>query len=198
MRRGAGRGDADRAIGGPYGLTAPAVPTLRGERVTLRPVTVADRPRLLSMLDEPEVARWWRREEWERLVGPHAITLAVESRDEGGSATEPDDSLVGMIQFEEEADPDYRSASIDIFLSTAVHSRGLGRDAVRTLARYLIAERGHHRITMDPAADNERAIRSYASVGFRAVGRLRQYERVADGSYRDALLMELIAEDFSG
>jgi aminoglycoside 6'-N-acetyltransferase len=106
--------------------------------------------------------------------------------------------VAGMIQFEEEPDADYRSASIDIFLSTAVHSRGLGRDAVRTLARHLIAERGHHRITMDPAAENERAIRSYVAVGFRAVGVMRQYERVEDGTYRDALLMELLADDFSG
>ena len=179
-------------------MTPPPVPALRGERVTLRPVLDADRPRLLAILDEPEVARWWRRDEWERLVGPETVTLAVELRDEAGEATETDDRVVGMIQFEEEDDPDYRSASIDIFLTAAVHSRGLGRDAVRTLVRYLIAERGHHRITMDPAAENERTIRSYAAVGFRPVGVMRRYERVEDGTYRDALLMELIAEDFSG
>jgi aminoglycoside 6'-N-acetyltransferase len=169
-------------------LTRPSVPTLRGERVTLRPVADADRPHLLAILDEPEVARWWRRDEWERLVTSEAVSFAVEI---GGR-------VAGMIQFDEEADPDYRSASIDIFLSTAVQSRGLGRDAVRTLARYLIAERGHHRITMDPAVENEPAVRSYAAVGFRPVGVMRQYERVEDGTYRDALLMELIAEDFSG
>jgi aminoglycoside 6'-N-acetyltransferase len=198
-------------------LTQPPVPALRGERVTLRPVTDADRPRLLAILDEPEVARWWRRDEWERLVGPETVTLAIEVRDTADAAgsagarnvaptanataaasADLANRVIGMIQFEEEADPDYRSASIDIFISTAVHSRGLGRDAVRTLARYLMAERGHHRITMDPAANNERAVRSYAAVGFRPVGVLRRYERVADGSYRDALLMELIAEDFGG
>jgi aminoglycoside 6'-N-acetyltransferase len=158
----------------------------------------ADRPRLLAILDEPEVARWWRRDEWERLVGPETVTLAVELRNEAGEATELDGRVAGMIQFAEEADPDYRSASIDIFLTTAVHSRGLGRDAVRTLAHYLIGERGHHRITMDPAAENERAIRSYAAVGFRPVGVMRQYERVEGGTYRDALLMELLADEFSG
>jgi aminoglycoside 6'-N-acetyltransferase len=179
-------------------LKPPPVPTLRGERVTLRPVTEADRPRLLAILDEPEVAHWWRRDEWERLVGPETVTLTVELRDEAGEAAELNGRVAGMIQFEEEADPDYRSASIDIFLTTAVHSRGLGRDAVRTLVRHLIGERGHHRITMDPAAENERAIRSYAAVGFRPVGVMRQYERVEDGTYRDALLMELIAEDFGG
>jgi aminoglycoside 6'-N-acetyltransferase len=184
--------------------------------VTLRPVNEADRPRLLAILDEPEVAPWWRRDEWERLVGPETVTLAIvlqrdsgesgDARETGdvddagdaGVAPQAEGRVVGMIQFDEEPDPDYRSASIDIFLTARVHSRGVGRDAVRTLARYLIAVRGHHRITMDPAVGNERAVRSYAAVGFRPVGVMRQYERVEDGTYRDALLMELIAEDFSG
>jgi aminoglycoside 6'-N-acetyltransferase len=161
-------------------------PTLRGQRITLRPLIVADRPRLEAILDEPEVARWWRRDEWERMVPSDAVAFAIEA----------DGEVAGMVQFDEEPDPDYRSASIGIFLTAAVHSRGLGRDAVRTLARHLIEDHGHHRLTMDPAVENERAIRSYASVGFRPVGVMRQYERAADGSYRDALLMELLADDF--
>jgi hypothetical protein len=45
--------------------------------------------------------------------------------------------------------------------------QGAGTEAVALLARYLFEERGHHRITIDPAARNERAIRGYATVGFR-------------------------------
>jgi hypothetical protein len=44
----------------------------------------------------------------------------------------------------------------DIFLEGVVHGRGHGRDAITRLARYLIDECGHHRLTIDPAADNER------------------------------------------
>jgi hypothetical protein len=35
----------------------------------------------------------------------------------------------GMIQYAEEPEPQYRHASIDVFLDPAVHNRGLGRDA---------------------------------------------------------------------
>jgi aminoglycoside 6'-N-acetyltransferase len=97
-----------------------------------------------------------------------------------------------MVQYGEEADPDYRHASIDIFIAPAVHGRGLGRDAVATLARHLMAERGHHRLVIDPAADNEAAIRCYAAVGFRPVGIMRQYERDASGEWHDGLLMDLL------
>lgn len=104
-------------------------------------------------------------------------------------------SVVGAIQFGEETDPRYRHATIDLYLDPAVHGRGLGPDAVRAVARYLVTERGHHRITIDPAADNEAAIRAYTKVGFRPVGVLRRYERGNDGTWHDGLLMELLADE---
>jgi aminoglycoside 6'-N-acetyltransferase len=63
------------------------------------------------------------------------------------------------------------------------------------LARFLFEERGHHRITIDPAAANEPAIRCYAKVGFRPVGIMRQYERGADGRFHDGLLMDLLRDE---
>jgi len=102
----------------------------------------------------------------------------------------------GMVQYGEEDEPDYRHASIDVFLDRSVHGCGVGRDAVATLARYLVYNRGHHRLVIDPAADNEPAIRCYAAVGFRPVGILRRYERDADGpGWHNGLLMDLLAEE---
>ena len=43
---------------------------------------------------------------------------------------------------------------------------------------------------------NTRAVHVYERLGFRRVGTLREYERVAGGSWRDALLMELLAGEF--
>ena len=64
------------------------------------------------------------------------------------------------------------------------------------MARHLLHDRGHHRLTIDPAAVNERAIRRYAAVGFRPVGVMRQYERDADGQAgTDELLMDLLADE---
>lgn len=116
--------------------------------------------------------------------------------DEKAFAIETDGELVGLIQHHEEDDPDFRHAGIDLFLAGRVHGRGLGTDAVRTLARYLIHERGHHRLTIDPAADNAAAIRTYEKVGFRAVGVMREYWRSPDGTWRDGLLMDLLAREF--
>ncbi|HXI44982.1 MAG TPA: GNAT family protein, partial [Candidatus Acidoferrales bacterium] len=67
--------------------------------------------------------------------------------------------------------------------------------AIRTLARYLIEGRGHHRLTIDPSAANERAIKAYERVGFRRVGVMRSYERGPDGTWHDGLLMDLLADE---
>jgi len=114
-----------------------------------------------------------------------------------GYAIELDDRVVGWIQWGEEDDPDYRHANVDIYVDPAVHGRGVGTDAVRTLARHLIVDRGHHRLVIDPAADNAAAIRCYGKVGFRPVGVMRRYERSADGTWHDGLLMDLLAEDLA-
>lgn len=64
--------------------------------------------------------------------------------------------------------------------------------------RHLFDERGHHRLAIDPAATNERAIRAYERVGFRPVGVKRQYERGPNGLWHDGLLMDLLTSDFRG
>lgn len=164
----------------------------------LRPVSTEDLPMLTAILDEPEVARWWRRAEWERVDEKDAVTLAIELEVAAGATAVATGRgvVAGCIQYSEETDPDYFSAAVDIFIGTAAQGRGVGPDAMRTLITWLFGVRGHHRLTVDPAAENARAIHVYEKLGFRSVGLLRRYERVEDDFWRDALLMELLAEDF--
>ena len=124
-----------------------------------------------------------------------AVTEELADPDEHTLVIEAGDRVVGAIQWGEETEPDYRHASIDIYLDPAVHGRGIGTDAVRTLAGFLISDRGHHRLIIDPAADNAAAIRCYSKVGFRPVGIMRNYERGPDGSWHDGLLMDLLADE---
>lgn len=142
-----------------------------------------------SILLEPEVAQWWGGlsdgDIREQFIGS---TL--------GYVIEVGDEVIGGIQYSEEDDPMYRQAGIDIFLSAASQGRGYGTEAVRALARHLLFERNHHRLTIDPAAANAAAIRTYEKVGFRPVGIMRRYERGPDGTWHDGLLMDLLKEEF--
>jgi aminoglycoside 6'-N-acetyltransferase len=158
---------------------------LSGPRVTLRTAGLDDVPRLISIRREPEIERRWgiiEEGEMEEFV-----------MDERTFVVEVDGEVVGAVQYGEVEDPMYRSASIDLYVTTPRHGQGLGTETVRALARYLIEERGHHRLTIDPAADNAAAIRAYEKVGFRPVGVMRSYERGPEGTFHDGLLMEMLA-----
>jgi aminoglycoside 6'-N-acetyltransferase len=166
------------------------IPTIDGELVRLRPLVASDREALLSVLRDPTVVEVWDTR------GPEASAADLLNEDEiTPFAIEVDGEFAGSIQYAEEDEGDYRHAGIDIFMSTPFQGRGLGTDAVRALARYLIEVRGHHRLTIDPAASNARAIRSYEKVGFKPVGVMRRYERGVDQTYHDGLLMDMLADE---
>ena len=171
---------------------APAeLPILRGEHVTLRPLDPSEVPRLAEEIAGDETTAPW----WGTDAGRIAGWLADE--DARVFAIDVGDTTVGVIMYEEENEPDYRHASIDLSVLAPYSGRGLGPDALRTLARHLFATRGHHRIHIDPAAKNARAIRAYEKVGFKPVGIMRRYERAPDGEWRDGLLMDLLAEELA-
>jgi aminoglycoside 6'-N-acetyltransferase len=160
---------------------------LRGERVLLRPTEEVDVEALLALLREPSVARWW---------GP--VEPAMIREEIGASyVIEVAGELAGWLLVYEEEDAMYRHAALDISLATAHQGAGIGPEALRVAIRDLIA-RGHHRFTIDPAAANTRAISAYASVGFKPVGVLREYERDTDGvGFHDGLLMDLLAAELT-
>jgi len=160
---------------------------LRGERVLLRPMTAEDVPALRAIRATPEVAAWWQdaEDEWplenESDVTRWTVVIAGE--------------VAGLVEIDEEPEPDYRFAGIDIFLAPQHHGAGLGTDAVTTVVRHLIEDRGHHRLTIDPAADNAVAIRCYEKAGFKPVGVMRAHWRDrSTGRWRDGLLMELVVD----
>ena len=167
-------------------------PPLNGQQVTLRAMAAADVDRVVEMNALPDVARWWAPRDT-------AYVQAKLSREDLVCwVVELDGDLVGFVQAYEDTHSEYRHAGLDLFLAPTVHGRGLGQDIVRTVCRHLIDDRGHHRLVIDPAEANARAIRCYEAVGFRRVGVMRSYwwdhveERWADGVLLDLVKGELV------
>ncbi|MFL5884536.1 MAG: GNAT family N-acetyltransferase [Thermoleophilaceae bacterium] len=153
-------------------------------RLDIRPLAHDDEDALLHIHRTPEVVRWWGEPDadfpWDEPEGTR-FTIEV------------DGAVAGLIQFWEETDPRYRHAAIDLFLEPSLHGQGLGTEAVRQIVRHLHEELGHHRITIDPAADNAAAIRAYEKAGFRRVGVMRAYERDVEGeAWHDGVLIEVV------
>lgn len=166
---------------------------LHGERVTLRRAGVDDARALADIVNSPGVVEWWTEHSYEQVL--EDITAQDESYVK--YCVDVEGETIGLIQYGQELDPQYRHANVDISILASHHRRGIGRDAIRTLARHLFDDLGHHRLVIDPAAHNSTAIACYASVGFRPVGIMRSYERGADGSFHDGLLMDMLVGELT-
>ncbi|GHJ38031.1 GNAT family N-acetyltransferase [Streptomyces sp. TS71-3] len=171
---------------------------IEGLGVRLRPARAGDRERFLEILGCPEVARWWGdpEEEADEACAPPAgvRSYAIEQRPENGASENGTESpVVGIVQAWEETTRDFRHAGLDIAVHPDWHRKGIGSAALYVLAHYLFEVDGHHRLTIDPATDNEPAISLYQKLGFRPVGVMREYERRDDGTVRDGLLMDMLA-----
>ena len=166
---------------------------LHVSQVRLRLATKADIASLTRIWETPEVSRWWPdmdEVEVSRLIvegEPWLTTYVIEV---GGT-------VGGCVQVWEEPDPEYRHAGLDIMVSPQFQGEGIGPQALRQIARKLFAA-GHHRITIDPRAENTRARRAYEKVGFKEVGVMRRYELdPVSGEFRDGVLYDLLEEDLT-
>jgi aminoglycoside 6'-N-acetyltransferase len=164
---------------------------LRGRQVLLRTTRREDRGALVAIRSTEEVRRRWRGDDLEAEFDDglddddvHRFTILDLSG-----------RIVGLIQYSEQDDPEYRHASVDIYIDPSAHRHGHATDAIRTIVEYLFDVRRHHRLTIDPTTDNHAAIACYSRIGFEPVGVMRSYERQGDGHWADGLLMDMLASD---
>lgn len=165
---------------------------LRGERVLLRAPRETDRAALEALFRDPPVAAVW-------AITPEEIDEKLAGGADGVEVylIDVDGEVAGLVQSHEETDPEYRHAGMDIVVLERFHGTGVAVDALRTLARHLIETCSHHRLVIDPAAHNARAIACYRKIGFKPVGIMRLYERGPDGTWHDGLLMDMLSEELT-
>jgi aminoglycoside 6'-N-acetyltransferase len=133
--------------------------SVRGPLTALRPAAEEDVDRLVLWHADPGVSRYWDGETFTRPEMEERLARA----DVEGWIVEADDEPVGYLQVHAEG--------LDMFLVPSARGRGLGPDAARAMARHLIDERGRARVTVDPYAWNEGAVRAWERAGFVAVSR---------------------------
>ncbi len=128
-----------------------------GDRTVLRPVAEADVDLLLRWHADPEVLGFWDGETF-----THATMLVELARDDVTPyLVLADGEPVGYLQVW--GGPE---GGLDMFLAPDARGRGLGSDAGRAMARHLRDDRGWTRVTVDPYAWNEVAVRAWRNAGF--------------------------------
>jgi RimJ/RimL family protein N-acetyltransferase len=173
--------------------------TLAGERVVLRrhvPDNIRAFQRWYSDPDVVRLTRYqdgpMRREEIERFfaaraLGAESLAMAIHVRD--------GDRLVGTCALSQ-LDSDNGSALFHITIGEKdAWGLGYGTEATRLMMGHAFDGLGLHRIALTVFAFNERAIRSYQSVGFMIEGRARE-AIWREGRWWDEISMSLLDSDW--
>jgi RimJ/RimL family protein N-acetyltransferase len=174
--------------------------------VRLRPLSPTDAEDHFRWRNDPEVRYWATagdphfgpvsREAVERAFSQTMLTLDPKS-----DAVLAIDLLegrhIGMVDYRD-VDPRARSATVGITVGEKdLWDQGYGTEALSLLVGHLFDTLNLRRVQLDTWSGNERAIRSFARLGFREEGRLREAVRAPEG-YFDCVLMGLLRRDWPG
>lgn len=89
-----------------------------------------------------------------------------------------------------------RNAFLGIFIGEEENrSNGYGAEAIRLILAYGFKTLNLHNIMLSVNADNPEAIACYEKVGFREVGRRREWV-FKNGKYIDRIYMDMLASEF--
>lgn len=90
----------------------------------------------------------------------------------------------------------HRRATFGIFIGEKTYwNQNIGTEATALILDYGFNIMNLNNITLDVVAFNKRAIRSYEKVGFKYVGKRREYVFMA-GQYHDVLIYDILASEF--
>ncbi|HET6437577.1 MAG TPA: GNAT family protein [Anaeromyxobacter sp.] len=171
---------------------------LRGERVSLRPLALADATPLWALLAGAELGGGLR------LLAPvtaeAARELVVELAHTApdlvlGIAARDDGRLVGLAGLHRLSDAE-RQAELGLLVrGPEERGKGFGVEAVRLLCRHGFESLELARIWLRVRADNAPALRAYERAGFR-LERLLRGKEVRGGERVDVVVMGLLREEW--
>ncbi|MEV0615447.1 GNAT family protein [Nonomuraea sp. NPDC050404] len=170
-------------------------PTLKGERVTLRPVGPEHVEDLLEAIADPEVGRLTGSH---GSVSPEAIhqwyATRADQPDRLDLAIMADDGCAGEVVLNK-LDTDNLACCLRIMLGPRSVGKGYGTEAIELVLAHAFATTPLHRIWLGVYAFNERARHVYKKVGFVEEGVERDALRW-EGQWYDSVLMAILRPDW--
>jgi RimJ/RimL family protein N-acetyltransferase len=170
-------------------LSATALPVMNRFRLTLRPALLADIGAMMAIERSPDyelyVARSEEEEHRAMLTSPsHAYRVGVGET----GAVEAFAILRGL------GDP-----HLNLYLkriAVAHPGEGVGTALLGLVLDEAFGPLGAERFHLDCFADNVRAQRSYAKLGFTRDGVMRKAYRLADGTRADLVMMAILKSEW--
>ena len=175
-------------------------PTLRTERLRLRPFTDADASDLFALQSSAEVLRYWDSPPWsDPSRAERFIAACGQLADEGTGARlvierASDGAFIGWCSLTR-WNPDHRSASLTYCLHEAAWGQGYATEAVRALLRWAFDTLDLHRVQAEADTRNAASARVLEKLGFTREGTLRE-DCIVNGVVSDSWVFGLLAREW--
>lgn len=169
-----------------------------GEKCYLSPISLEDTERYTEWVNDLEIGQFMHfstavydqekeREALQRLM-QDSVSFAVVEKD--------NNKAVGNCSLMQVSNV-HRHAQFGIFIGDKTYwNRGIGTEATMLSLDYGFNILNLKNISLEVFGFNKRAIRCYEKVGFKFVGKRRDYIYRA-GKYHDVLIYDILAEEFT-
>ncbi|QIG45189.1 GNAT family N-acetyltransferase [Nocardioides anomalus] len=182
-------------------MTALPTPTLRSERLVLRPFADADGDDLYALQSDAEVLRYWDAPPWtdRSRVERFLATCRSVAEDGTGARLVLESSSGGFLGWcaLNGWNPTYRSASITYCLTRSAWGHGYATEAGRALLRWAFSTLDLNRVQAEADTRNAASRRVLEKLGFTLEGTLRE-DCVVDGVESDSWVFGLLRREWSG
>jgi RimJ/RimL family protein N-acetyltransferase len=181
-------------------------PRIVTPEVVLRRYRAEDEARAVDALNDPAIRHWfpelvlpWTPAE-QRRHRAGVLTATAEGRQVSWAVADPrDDRLVGEVTLFG-LDRGGTTAEVGFWTHPDARGRGVARAAVRAAVRHGVLPIGAgglglERLVCRAAVDNHASLGVVRAAWFRETGRERRAERCRDGTRRDLLRWDLLAEE---
>lgn len=174
-----------------------AFPSIRTQRLFLRPLALSDAPALLPVLGDPETMRFWAYAEVGNLQEAEtrlATNVAREGEPPNGFAIaeSQEGQALGWVTLYSVQDG---NAGIGYIISKTVRGRGYVPEAVGGFLNFAFGERALHRVYLDIDPENSASIRIAQKMGFRWEGHFKE-SFLREGVYYDSVYYAMLAREW--
>ena len=174
--------------------------TIKGNCVTLRPITLSDTPLIVrwrnsnfvrnNFLYRGEFTEEVHNNWLETKVATGEVVQFIIEKDENGNKIP-----VGSVYLRD-IDRENSSAEFGIFIGEeSALGKGIGSESAKLVLDFAHNQLGLHRVFLRLLADNISAYKAYRKAGFISEGIFRDMKKI-DGKYKDIMFMSSIRTEF--
>jgi RimJ/RimL family protein N-acetyltransferase len=175
-------------------------PTLRTERLRLRPFTRADADDLFALHSSASVLRYWDAPPWTEPARAERFLAACRTIADDGTGARlaidrtSDEAFLGWCGLTR-WNPDHRSASLGYCLAEAAWGHGYATEAARAVLQWAFDTLDLNRVQAEADTRNVASARVLEKCGFVREGTLRE-DCVVDGEVSDSWVYGLLRREW--